>query len=551
MKTPCLPQGLLLPQKFWGVLALILLTAAAPAPANDWLYIVESGENLWDLAARYLIDVSYTPRLQTLNRIADPYHIPPGTRLRMPLQWLKSSAFAAGVVDVRGETTLIEDDTGQTVPLHPGSIVAAGDVLETGANANLTLKFVDGSRLLLLENSRLRLNRVGVFGDTGMADNRLLLEKGRAETQVAPREPATRFEISTPSAITSVRGTDYRVSLADTAEASRAEVLRGKVDVRGAGRSRVLSPGQGTVVMADRAPEPPVPLPPAPDLSQLPATLDRVPIQFALPNAAAGSLHRIQLSAKADFTTLVMDKTVAGNVVKGSDLPDGNYHLRARAVDARGLEGLNAEREIEINARPEPPFLLEPKPGAGVAEEQPAFVWSKPVGIGKFRFQVAEQADFRRVLLDVAAHPESRLVASAKLPLGRYYWRVAAIDDREGSGPFSDPQEFRRVVPAPALEEPEVSGESLLIRCRAGLPGQRYQFQLATDQDFENILVDRQEQAPKLELAVPDSGTYYLRVRTIDPDGFENPYGPPQELEIPANWYWWLALLPLFALFAL
>jgi hypothetical protein len=54
-----------------------------------------------------------------------------------------------------------------------------------------------------------------------------------------------------------------------------------------------------------------------------------------------------------------------------------------------------------------------------------------------------------------------------------------------------------------------------------------------------------------LELDRPDSGAYYLRVRTVDADGFQNPYGPPQLLKVPSDWVWWLALLPLLALLAL
>jgi hypothetical protein len=44
---------------------------------------------------------------------------------------------------------------------------------------------------------------------------------------------------------------------------------------------------------------------------------------------------------------------------------------------------------------------------------------------------------------------------------------------------------------------------------------------------------------------------YHLRVRTIDANGFEGPYGGAQQVEVPRrfNWWWLLLLVPLaFAL---
>ncbi|WP_173052140.1 hypothetical protein [Candidatus Nitrotoga sp. AM1P] len=39
-------------------------------------------------------------------------------------------------------------------------------------------------------------------------------------------------------------------------------------------------------------------------------------------------------------------------------------------------------------------------------------------------------------------------------------------------------------------------------------------------------------------------GIYYLRVKTIDADGFAGPFGPVQQIEVPTKTnYWWLLLL--------
>ena len=45
-------------------------------------------------------------------------------------------------------------------------------------------------------------------------------------------------------------------------------------------------------------------------------------------------------------------------------LPDGEYRVRVRGVDATGLEGRDAEWPLTLDARPEPPVLVSPAPGA-------------------------------------------------------------------------------------------------------------------------------------------------------------------------------------------
>jgi hypothetical protein len=75
---------------------------------------------------------------------------------------------------------------------------------------------------------------------------------------------------------------------------------------------------------------------------------------------------------------------------------------------------------------------------------------------------------------------------------------------------------------------------------------------MAKDEAFTQIVIDEQLEEPKLELPLPESGEYFVRIRTIDPEGVLGPYSAPQVIEVPGfDWYLFLALLPLFALFAL
>jgi len=538
------------------VTGLILLLGAGSTQGRpeEWIYTVRPGDNLWNLAEEYLIDLSYWQKLQTLNRVEDPFHIPPGTRLRIPTSWLKKTPILARVQSVTGTAEAVEADTGKVTPLQPGNLLLMGDAVRTGKDTNITLEFVDGSRLLLQSDSYLTLDHLGIYRGTGVTDTRVRLRDGRLETQVAPAKgAASRFQISTPAAITSVRGTDYRVGSDIKARESRAEVTQGRVDVSSAGTTRDVPAGFGTIAAAGEAPRPPIRLLAAPDLSGLPETFERSPIQFVLAAAPEIRGYRVQIAEVPEIgARLLFDETFSSERIRGPDLPDGEYLLRGRGIDTHALEGLNAERRFVLNARPEPPLPLEPKPGAGVQEESPIFEWSRQENIRAYHFQLARDPRFAKNLVDRGDYPDTRLAVDRKLAPGLYFWRVAAVDTGEGRGPFSDPQEFRRVYPAPQLDQPDISDEYVVIGWRAGLPGQKYQFQLSNDRDFASPLIDSRIAEPKIQIHRPEPGRYFMRIRTIESDGFVGSFGPTQSMDVPRQGlYWWLLALPLFALFAL
>ncbi|MFT5173926.1 MAG: hypothetical protein ACI8W7_002110, partial [Gammaproteobacteria bacterium] len=115
------------------------------ASAQDWVYSARSGDNLWNLAEEYLLDgVRFTTRLQRHNNIADPTHIPPGTRIRFPVRWLKQQPAAARLVRKAGSVTVLTVASGAAQPVAQGAALEVGDRLETGVRSAATVQFADG-----------------------------------------------------------------------------------------------------------------------------------------------------------------------------------------------------------------------------------------------------------------------------------------------------------------------------------------------------------------------------------------------------------------------
>ena len=79
-----------------------------------------------------------------------------------------------------------------------------------------------------------------------------------------------------------------------------------------------------------------------------------------------------------------------------------------------------------------------------------------------------------------------------------------------------------------------------MFRWQAPAPGQKVRFQVATDSGFGHLVLDETTDAAQTVLKDPAPGTYYLRARTIEADGFEGPFGAAQQVEVPRSPWWWL-----------
>lgn len=523
--------------------------------AQEWVYTVRPGDNLWNLSAKYLTNMGYWRRLQTLNQVQHPRRLTPGQRLRFPIAWLKIQPAPARVISIQGEAEVTSGVSGKTLTIKPSLRLFAGDTIRTGPNTTVLLAFADGSQFLLLSNSYLEMDTIGAYGDTGMVDTRLRLLQGQIDSQIAPSQgPATRFEIQTPAATTAVRGTDYRVSMTPETALSRTEVLAGRVQVKGGNRIRTVPENFGTVTETGKPPTPPIPLLPAPDVTGLSDVIDRVPIGFTLPPLADAVAYRLQIAPDREFNALFFD-AIFDTPQFSAPQPqeDGHYVLRVRGIDGQGLEGRDAYHAFELDAFPEPPVLLKPEPDAIVRVQQPDFGWSAPLQARAYHFQLAQDEDFATPLTDLPDYSSAGFTPETPLTAGEYYWRVATIDKSDEQGPFSDPQHFTVKPPpaSPELQPPDVEEDTLTLRWRQGAPGQTYAFQLAKDRWFDTILVDEQVDQSQVTLSRPAPGHYYLRIKTIGADGYAGPYGAPQRITVPPTNYWPFSLFALIALMLL
>jgi len=427
-----------------SVVFLLLLTLFAPAlsQAEEWIYTTRPNDTLWDISKKYLKNVSYWERLQTHNTVDIAKHLSPGTKLRIPLEWLKIEAAPAIVVSVTGNVSLKTSDNASTKSLTSKQTVSIGDRVTTGDNGSALIQFADGSNLLVQKNSQVIFNTLSAYGETGMVDTQLRLQKGRVETAVKPlRGSFSRYEITTPAAVAAVRGTKFRVAYTNKNEIMASEVVKGNISVEAEGIVQSLNKGFGSITEKGKAPQPPVQLLNKPDLTALPAKIRRLPFIFQWPSLNDAGQYRIQISPAQHAESLSIEALNDSAEYSLNTLEDGQYILRVRGLDKNDLEGFNAEHLFSIDTNFPIVTLINPVNKPELTNELLAFEWTQEQGAVTYHLQVATDTEFKNIVHDEVTNLNI-VKLKEDLAENSYYWRVIAVDNEGHEGKPSSTEQF-------------------------------------------------------------------------------------------------------------
>lgn len=118
--------------------------------------------------------------------------------------------------------------------------VTAGDVIRTGAGSSAQLSTKEGHKVDLRERTTARVD------STDNGDSRIFLEIGKLRAKVAKLRGANKFEVRTPLAAASVRGTVFDMSVGED-QSSTLSVLEGQVaykELGGSGQENLVGAGQ-------------------------------------------------------------------------------------------------------------------------------------------------------------------------------------------------------------------------------------------------------------------------------------------------------------------
>ncbi|KNZ33844.1 MAG: hypothetical protein AD742_03690 [Methylibium sp. NZG] len=535
-----------------GWLACAGLGAVAAEPVVA--FTVGPRDTLIGLSERVFVSPQAWREVAKINRLRDPDVLRPGQVLQIPVRLLRWSLADARIVSVSGDVRV----DGQAAQAQ--ATLREGQSIETGAEGSAVLELADASRVKVAPSSLAEVvqsRRLGAAADgaagasTGLFSGALRLLRGSVEVFATKVLRAKPLEVTTPTAVIGVRGTQYRVGFDEAANrSSRAEVIEGRVrlDIDASTPGADVPGGFGAAADATRAPPSVVRLPPPPDLSPIPLLFERPIVRFAL--ASEVQPLRLQVSADPAFDRVVRELRIEpGTEVRVAGLDDGQWHVRARRIDPQGIEGFDAVQSFVLKARPEPPAPTQPRSRAKQAVGEVAFGWAQNVEARSQRLQVASDPTFKNIVADLPDVTGSSARVDLPTP-GAYFWRLASVRAAGDQGPFGDALSFElRPLPELALGGLGDDGKSLRFSW-AGRPQDRQLVELARDAQFTSIIAQADLNA--LEWVVPkpeQAGDYFFRYRSVEPDGFTSPYSATLKTTVqPAPdtlWKQFLLILPV------
>jgi ferric-dicitrate binding protein FerR (iron transport regulator) len=158
------------------------------------------------------------------------------------------------VVPMNGEVR--RNMRGAYIDADPSTPLRPGERVEVGPNASARLFVAGGdAEVALSQNSSFTVTRDGADGSF-----EALLSNGAGRLRAVIKKHFNKFEVRTPTAVTSVRGTDF--SLLASPSMTRIEVFKGIVQVRATEGTQTVEvhAGEGCEVLKDGGIQPVQPL---------------------------------------------------------------------------------------------------------------------------------------------------------------------------------------------------------------------------------------------------------------------------------------------------
>lgn len=182
--------------------------------------------------------------------------------------------------------------------------------------------------------------------------------------------------------------------------------------------------------------EPPVPVYPPEAKTVHPLTIVQKGLTFNWINSPLVKETEIFLAKDSDLKNIIFTKKVGmNNVTYNGRLAEGDYYWGLRGVMKDGtMTDYSSIRRFKV-VRTGTISLLEPQDSKVIINKNVEklsrvdFSWSKTELEGTYRLQLSAEKSFGSILKEVSVPDLSAEIADIKE--GRYYWRVALLDDRK------------------------------------------------------------------------------------------------------------------------
>jgi len=519
-----------------SILCVLLFVPTIAAYEEDSVELrVEKGDKLIHICRRYLENPGKWPEVAKFNRMKNPDLILPGQRVKIPVRLLPGVPVDGKVTFVYGEAKVQKDEKAKWVTLNLGDVVSQGSRIQTGNVSSVEVTFEDKDSIFLKSNTALGITTSQKRGSTYRLNN-FYLNPGRAITKMKEATGSeSRIEINTPSAVASVRGTEFRVTV-DQEASTRTEVLTGTISVSAMDKTFEVNQGEGTYIQKGAAPTVPRKLLPPPKPFDFKPIYKELPLKFTFEKMPGLSSVRGLLTNDREGRNVLEEKVIKQNeTLEFVSLTDGTYYLFTQGIDELGIEGFQSQPyEVKLRVNPLPPLIQLKGDESEFIGKTAQYTWLKVKDAVKYHLQVAQDNGFT-VIKEEKPDYQGDSYKTGTFDYGTYYFRISSIAEDGYEAGWSVVVPFRLIPPPPSppLEKPRVSEKEIFLKWRNLGEGLTYHFQMAKDIEFMEIIVDKKLDKPEIILEKPkDAGVYHVHTSSIDKKDREGEFSPPQSFEI-------------------
>lgn len=254
--------------------------------------------------------------------------------------------------------------------------------------------------------------------------------------------------------------------------------------------------------------------------------------------------YKLEISKTADFSSPIITEEVSIKNVSLDSLGEGEYFWKVTPFYPLNNIGYAEPSDVKSfsivkNAELKPPTLSVPSQNATLTYKDSdfnvSFLWKSDVKVADYDFEIASDENFENVIYSSnVKEPRIYEDFSKVLPIGKYFWKVSrnSLEDeklsqseiREFSVIKYIPETTRLVYPPNdfSIENTKLSTTNFSWKLSDEYKNSVVQsvFEIATDENFENILVQKSTQEKSLKNISLEKGKYYWRVGVFD--DFEN-----------------------------
>lgn len=434
------------------VITLSFFLMADNVLAVDWIYTVRKGETLWGLCKKYTKVANCWLRIGPYNQVEYPRSLAPGTRIRFPVEWLIEAPAPVTIVYLKGSATKVDTD-GSVTPLNNGDTLTIGTSLKVDDDSLVVLGFADKSVMTVDAGSELTFDVLSSHGAEGMVDTRIHLKRGAVQTRVLKHTQENRFEVTTPSSVAAVRGTDFRVtSLVGKETATRNAVFDGAVAVSQGKQEKLLPRGKGILAKQGQSLSQVIDLlPPTQVLNQ--TGEGRIPFDLRWQALEGAESYRLEITSDNSKETLV--KNLSEPHFTFDDQANGCYTFRISGVDSYSFQGMPAEFKSCLKSMLSAPADIRQQ---SMSKNTIQFNWSQVEQAIKYRVEISLFEDFNSIMMSKTVD-DTYFELPLRYPDTRFV-RIVAIDN---NGDESIPSASSTLVKTQPPVEKNTLGSIFLI----------------------------------------------------------------------------------------